>query len=310
MSSETRIARADRAQWFATLHLVFSHLAEPERQQQVSRILSEAEAGRESLEGLWGAYEGGRLMGAGLAIIQPGRTASVWLPRSPRGENAEPIAEQLLAAVDEWLFGQDVQLAQVLVETASDDEDRLLRRRGFQPLTDLLYLVCQENEFPNVRPITRLDFEPYSQDNHQRLVALVDATYQQTLDCPQLNGVRDTEDVLAGYRVTGEFDAARWLLVRHEGQDVGCLLLADHVRDENWELVYMGVVPDARGQGWGIEIVHHAQWLTRCAARPRLVLAVDAANEPAIRMYAVAGFQAWDRRTVYVKAAKGKRLGV
>jgi hypothetical protein len=30
-------------------------------------------------------------------------------------------------------------------------------------------------------------------------------------------------------------------------------------------------------------------------------LAVDAANEPAIRMYAAAGFQAWDRRSVYLK---------
>jgi hypothetical protein len=32
-----------------------------------------------------------------------------------------------------------------------------------------------------------------------------------------------------------------------------------------------------------------------------LVLAVDAANEPAIRMYSLAGFRAWDRRAVWIK---------
>ena len=39
----------------------------------------------------------------------------------------------------------------------------------------------------------------------------------------------------------------------------------------------------------------------RQAERKRLVLAVDAANEPALRMYAAAGFQAWDRRSVFVR---------
>ena len=35
--------------------------------------------------------------------------------------------------------------------------------------------------------------------------------------------------------------------------------------------------------------------------RQRLVLAVDAANEPALRTYAAAGFQAWDRRSVFIR---------
>ncbi len=129
----------------------------------------------------------------------------------------------------------------------------------------------------------------------------MEATYQQTRDCPQLNGVRDVEDVLAGYRAAGVFDAGRWLIVRHAGTDVGCLLLTDFPEHDNWELTYMGVAPSARGNGWGIEMVRYAQWRARLAGRSRLVLAVDAANDPAIRMYVAAGFQAWERRTVCVK---------
>jgi ribosomal protein S18 acetylase RimI-like enzyme len=83
--------------------------------------------------------------------------------------------------------------------------------------------------------------------------------------------------------------------------------LADHPQEENWELVYMGLVPSARGNGWGREVVRHAQWLTRQAGRPRLVLAVDAANHPAVAMYTCAGFRAWGRRRVYLKAlAEGR----
>jgi hypothetical protein len=79
------------------------------------------------------------------------------------------------------------------------------------------------------------------------------------------------------------------------------LLLADYPEQENWELLYVGLIPSARGHGWGREITRHAQWLTRQARRPRLVLAVDAANEPALRMYAALGFRAWERRRVFVR---------
>ena len=59
-------------------------------------------------------------------------------------------------------------------------------------------------------------------------------------------------------------------------------------------------MPAARGRGWGLEVVRHAQWLSGQASRNRLILAVDAANEPALRIYAAAGFQSWDQKSVYV----------
>jgi len=134
---------------------------------------------------------------------------------------------------------------------------------------------------------------------------VLEATYEQTLDCPVLNGVRQIEDVLVGYRSTGAFSPDYWLIVRHGGKDVGCLLLADHPQHDNIELVYMGVMSSLRGRGWGIQITRQAQWLTRRAGRRRLVLAVDAANTPAVRMYAEAGFQTWDRRSVYLRRFPG-----
>jgi ribosomal protein S18 acetylase RimI-like enzyme len=174
----------------------------------------------------------------------------------------------------------------------------VLRTAGFEPLAELLYLVSGRDDFPRARPTSDLEFEPYSAAGHDRLARVVEATYEGTLDCPQLDGVRQIDDILAGYRSTGVFAPSRWLLVRNGARDVGCLLLADHPNEENWELVYMGLVPSARGNGWGKDVTRHAQWLTGQAGRARLVLAVDAANKPAIRTYLELGFRRWDRRRV------------
>ncbi len=123
----------------------------------------------------------------------------------------------------------------------------LCAQGGFRRLAELFYLVSQESEFPTSPPLSPLEFEPYSPSNHGRLARIVEATYGQTRDCPGLNGVRDVEDVLAGYRASGVFDAGRWLLVRHGGADVGCLLLSDFPEHDNWELCYMGVAPRRAG---------------------------------------------------------------
>jgi mycothiol synthase len=85
---------------------------------------------------------------------------------------------------------------------------------------------------------------------------------------------------------------------------VGCLLMTDYPEQGNCELIYMGVVPEARGHRWGVLISRHAQWVTRNAGRQRLVLAVDAANRPAIGMYSAAAFRAWDRRIVYLQTLR------
>ena len=101
----------------------------------------------------------------------------------------------------------------------------------------------------------------------------------------------------------GVFRPENWLFVRSGAKDVGVLLLADHGMSQHWELVYMGLVPAARGKRIGAAIVQHAQQLVHRAGVARLVLAVDAANSPAIKMYNESGFIAWDTRIVYVRFA-------
>jgi ribosomal protein S18 acetylase RimI-like enzyme len=92
-----------------------------------------------------------------------------------------------------------------------------------------------------------------------------------------------------------------WLIAQLCNEDIGCLLLADHAPEPIWELVYMGIVHEARGRSLGLEMTRYAQWLARRENVERLVLAVDAGNEPAVAMYAAAGFTCWDRRSVFMR---------
>jgi ribosomal-protein-alanine N-acetyltransferase len=69
----------------------------------------------------------------------------------------------------------------------------------------------------------------------------------------------------------------------------------------------MGLVLEARGRGYGVQIARKALETAKRAGADRVVLAVDAANGPAIAMYRGAGFTEWDRRTVYVRFRGGKR---
>ena len=119
--------------------------------------------------------------------------------------------------------------------------------------------------------------------------------------CPQLNGIRHIDDILASYRATGRFDPSNWLFVCHDGVDIGCLLLADHPRLGHLELVYMGIAPEARGNGYGLAIVRHAQWLTRLRGHPRFILAVDEQNAPALAAYQTAGLVGWEKRSVWMR---------
>lgn len=279
--------------------LLLGDLPEADRELEMQALLQSGE-----LEGLLEVRRGSHLAGAILARPQPGGTAVVWPPRCAAGEDG--LVPALLSAAEELLRRRGIGLAQAILPPESQAAARSFADAGFRHVADLEYQVAVERVFPRERPAGELEFESYRPANHFRLADMLEQTYRGTLDCPSLNGLRKVEDVLTGYRASGLFDPARWLLVRRAGRDIGCLLLTEHVdaarpADTQWELVYMGLSPAARGCGLGTRLARHAQWLAREAGQRRVVLAVDAANAPALRSYAAAGFFPLVRRAVFLK---------
>ena len=256
---------------------------------------------RGPIEGLVVVLADGELIGAAWGQRQPGRTAIFWPPQWTRAAD-EDTACRLSCAANAALDGAGIRMTQLLLADRHAPIVPTLERAGFERLADLVYLGWKTAAIPIAAP-SELTFEPYRVTERSRLSEVVEKTYEASRDCASMNGKRPMADVLDGYQATGDFSPENWLFVRADGADVGVLLLADHRAAKHWELMYMGVVPRARGRRFGREIVRGAQRRTRAAGVERIVLAVDAENFPAIKMYNETGFTAWDQRTVYVRFA-------
>lgn len=298
-SDDLVIKSPPQAEHAAALELVFSRWEPEQRAAQVAAARAGIESGAIPRDGLIVAWRGARMVAAGLFQLQPGRAATVCPARTVLDEDPS-TAERVLIEVLKGLARHPVRLAYAIVDGVANNDERLLRACGFDRLAALLYLVCPADRFPSSIPHSLLAFDPCGPAQQERLRHVVAATYEDTLDCPALNGIRDIGDVLEGYGVS-QADPALLLAVRSGPDDVGCLLLADYPDFGNLELAYMGLVKGARGRGWGRLIVAHAKWLAAQLGRERLVVAVDETNGPAMAMYELAGFDAWDRRVCYFK---------
>lgn len=171
-------------------------------------------------------------------------------------------------------------------------------------MTELVYLVDELDARWTPHAGGTLSWVVFEPKEESRLARLLERTYIGTRDCPWLDRLRTTADVLAGYRAVGRFDPSLWRIARHGEADVGCVLVNVHPDVQHAEVVYLGLVPEARGRGWAVELVDCARQLALQAGCRRIVLAVDDANEPAKRLYAKCGMVEFTRRELWIHMLK------
>jgi ribosomal protein S18 acetylase RimI-like enzyme len=236
-----------------------------------------------------------------LALRLPGRTGIVMIP--PPGELGIDPAAQLavtgagLAA----LHRHRLHYAQALLEPEAVGKRALLEQAGFGPLASLLYLE-RSARFPWVDPppASAVEWVRYGPATHAAFAVTVLATYQDSLDCPELTGLRPIEDILAAHQASGRFDPDLWELARRDGQTAGCALLSRAAQGPIVELVYMGVVPAWRGRGVGDLLLRRALARCREAGARHITAVVDARNTPARRLYDRFAFGPVARREAYL----------
>jgi ribosomal protein S18 acetylase RimI-like enzyme len=268
--------------------------------EQIRLLLTSAAQGHLSMQGLFHARRGEQYVGAAWGQIVPGRTAFTWPPRiGPDVQDS--VAMQLQNSVDRYLESVGVTMSQaVLPDLNCIDATRLLAA-GYRHFADLDYLACAAVRFPSTQPKLSVEFAVAQESDRLKFTSLIKSTYTNTLDCANLDNIRTMEDTISGYQMTGQYRPNWWLTARHAGTDVGCLIMADHEADQQCELIYMGIIPEARGMGLGRQLVQQALWLTACQKRQRLVLAVDRRNWPARNIYSASGFVAWATRSILLR---------
>ncbi|MHC4948215.1 MAG: GNAT family N-acetyltransferase [Planctomycetota bacterium] len=278
--------------------------AEGDAGRQARQFVSNAAAHRIDLDRMFCHLDpAGRITATTLSVSSPGRTAMFFSshPSGPADVAGHAAAIDGAAAA---LAAEPVDLGQTLLEPAERLEREAYLAGGFRPLATLSYL---QRPLPGPRRVPPpplpdgVAIEPYAASRRAELVAVLDASYEQTLDCPGLYGLRRTVDVLAGHEATGEFDPALWFLLRVDGAAAGTLLLNPAPAQRSVELVYLGLAPSARGRGLGAVLLEHG--LARLAGRRErtVALAVDERNEPALRLYRAADFQPVLRRVALIR---------
>jgi len=286
--------------------LMFQRIPAAEREARVANALFLVARGELEQEGVLVASSQGGLLGALVCVPLRGASGLVWPPQTQGGSWRRQVEDALVRLGSAWLRQRGAKLAQALL---APDEAGLadpLLRNGFSHVTALHYMRQDLGDIPgtacqSVSPKEpRLTYVSYGDGDVQRFQQTLLRTYEDTLDCPELNGVRDLGEILEGHKAQGFHDPHQWWLAEESGRPAGVLLLADAPELGGRDLSYLGVVPEARGRGIGRALARKALAETRAAAVDRLTLAVDVRNRPAWNLYVDLGFLVTEQREVYL----------
>lgn len=288
----------DRA---AALRLLFAHQSELERRACVDQAIVAHETGEFSLEHLLVAREDSRIVGVCLLAIQPDRSGLLWPPVIHDRENdaaAESIVTQLLDESRRHLRDHHCWIGQCLVAVDDVTTRERFANNGFSFMTNLIFMrlglpsktASDAAIVPTIDSnLTTVTYLPGDNDEH--FAGVIDQTYIETQDCPELRDVRTPRQALASHQLSGQFDPDLWKTYQHDGNDIGIVLLATHPAENYCELVYFGVCQSARGQGSGQQLLQHAIDDAVATGSKHLVLAVDDRNTSAKTIYQKFGFE-------------------
>ncbi len=296
------------------LELLYSSLPAEERAARVAESLQSAADGELDLSHLLLAELDDSPVGVLMLLLSPDGTGFVWPPVATTMQSSDEIEDSLLQAAAQRLDAEKAWIGQSLLDLNQSRERAALTRNGFAHLTDLKFFerslgpsLTDPEQAGHARGrgvVTRdtLEYVPYRRaHNRLRFANVLTKTYRGTLDCPELNEVRDAQQSLKNHEAAGSFSPDMWRLYRHDGDDLGALLMVERPEQQAWELVYLGVIETARRRGLARAMLFDGLRAARNAGAKRLLLAVDARNVPAIQLYESLGFRLKSVRAAHVR---------
>ena len=291
-----------------------------DRDASARRLIAAAPAHGIDLDLLWASLSpAGAISQSCLAVLGAGRTAMTFLSEPGPEGDADPlaaIAERAACldaacrelAVHPGKAGTGVMMAQGLVDPCESWSIDAFKRAGFIHVGDLSYLRRAISGFPTIPEptwpagISVVPFHKcFGNDGRERLAELLARTYEGTLDCPELCGLRDPVDVADSHMATGAFDPSLWLIVLEHERAEGCVLLSRSPELRGVELVYLGFTPALRGKRIALSLLQYAVGRTRAPSVTELTCAVDDRNEPAKKLYDRAGMRRYSGRVAFVR---------
>jgi ribosomal protein S18 acetylase RimI-like enzyme len=244
------------------------------------------------------AARAGEYVGLCAFILNAGRCAALLPPRLVAWDEA--LAARLIRAAGAQAHRQaGALLIQALLDPDGPPSvPAAYEQAGLERLATLVYMrrpVAPGDRRPAAG--AELEWRRYGRLRHREFARAIEATYEGTLDCPRLAGLRPVADAIATHRSTGTFSPKAWHVARLDGRAVG-VELVNNLQGRG-ELIYLGVVAEARRRGIGRALLSRAIRDTADMGLPQMGLAADAANAPALHLYEGMGFKEVRRRLAY-----------
>ena len=244
----------------------------------------------------------GRLMGSVLGIISPGKVAMILTsPCTPETALSDAVT-QALELLEQRARHAGLAILQSLIPRDCAARAQVLSKAGYAFLADMRYLVLEvPRSLPPQPQHADVVVEDYRSVDETAFRNTLGRTYQGSLDCPGLNGLRTMEEIVLSHRHTGIHDPRLWLIAKVGDDPVGVALLTHVPLQSAMEIVYVGVVPEARGRSYGSYLVRLAIENAVRTSSAHLMLAVDHRNHYARKIYSSFGFRETDRRHAWTR---------
>ncbi|MDR1478087.1 MAG: GNAT family N-acetyltransferase [Planctomycetaceae bacterium] len=331
------ITHPTRAEIVESVRLAFRHLPPNEFPARQQLIMNLVDAGSIEMDGFFIGSDGGVVVGVLISQLRPDGLISIWYPATL--DNRSP--QQFFPLLNNYAKSRNAPAIVLMTDKDQVIDEKVIFDNGFEYISDMLMLVANaatesnqtvENlnsarlkfiplysscfEIPEAehvsvalrsgcsgaKPTAHTGFDIHVSTCRERLIKLMAKTYVNTRDFPKLLELSPVDNILDEYWRNIFFRSDLWFFVQKmgEGEDIGVLLLSD-VPPEHVELTYMGLIEDARGQGFSREIIQFAQNTTVACGRKLVTTIVDEQNAAALKSYLKRGFVAWDRKKVYAK---------
>ena len=193
---EIRVLHSQERGYRPAMSLVLSGspLWSEEVAEQVENLESLARRQNLRMDLLVGAYSPVELVSAALAIESPGRTAMAYTPAGdPSGEERRAMVE-VLRELQRCVWRRGVTVLQALLPPDDRARPGIHASAGFRYLAELIHMDrpirLATHKF---KPVLRLRMVTYRPDRRQLFLRALEESYVESLDCPGLAGLRQTD---------------------------------------------------------------------------------------------------------------------
>jgi len=245
------------------------------------------------------AQEDDAIKAAVLVVMNEGATATI-LATEPTSKVHVETVQSLIEESIQGLRGSGCSIAQTVLPVDAESFALAYSNAGFEYLATLTYMERKRSSKLNVSHTCEAKFIPMTNQPDTSLESILLDTYEGSLDCPRIHGLRHITDIIQGHRGLGQYDPSLWSLAELHENIVGALLLNAVPESNCMELAYLGVAPAARGFGLGDAFVQRAVEQSIKRGFSKITLAVDGDNLPAINLYSRWGFGETGKRLTMI----------